>query len=139
MIGPEARLSGMKTRSLKVAFVVCGFFTLYQTTAQSAALKGAIMACKDQADIKKALQHSSDKDGKATAAYFKTRAESGDCLQLTRGQLVDVDERDGPLWCVRPSGGLDCFWTLEKAVDLYPSKASVPGEQQQQSGGRGRH
>jgi len=84
------------------------------------------MACKDQADIKKALQHSSDKDGKATAAYFKTRAESGDCLQLTRGQLVDVDERDGPLWCVRPSGGLDCFWTLEKAVDLYPSKASVP-------------
>jgi hypothetical protein len=46
-----------------------------------------------------------------------------------RDQKVLVDQRDGPLWCVRPAGALDCFWTLAGAIDLYPSPPPGPGEQ----------
>jgi hypothetical protein len=111
-----------------------------QSVADAAALKGAVAACKDQADIKKALVRASDKETKATAAYIKSKTASGDCLQLTRGAQVDVDQRDGVLWCVRPAGALDCYWTLDKAVDLYPANSATSGQSQSGGGGRkGRH
>ncbi len=119
-----------------VVLILGAALTFAQSVADAAALKAAVAACRDQADIKKALVRASDKESKATAAYIKSRTSSGDCLQLTRGEQVDVDQREGVLWCVRPVGALDCYWTLDKAIDLYPAISSTSG--QSQSGGAGR-
>ena len=97
--------------------------------ARAAAARGAVLACRDQADIKRAFRPISDKAAKDDAAYFRSRVSAGQCVQLMRDQKVDVDQRDGPLWCVRPAGALDCFWTHEKAIDLYPAPPLNPGEQ----------
>lgn len=97
--------------------------------AQAAAARGAVLACRDQADIKRAFRPASDKAAKDDPAYFRGKLSAGQCVQLMRDQKVDVDQRDGPLWCVRPSGALDCFWTHEKAIDLYPAPPPQPGEQ----------
>jgi hypothetical protein len=97
--------------------------------AQAAAARGAVLACRELADIKRAFHPASDKAAKDDAAYFRGRLSSGQCVQLMRDQKVDVDQRDGPLWCVRPSGALDCFWTHEKAIDLDPAPPPQPGEQ----------
>ena len=96
--------------------------------ARAAAVRGPILACRDKGDIMKALQRGSDKQGKEIASFLDGRVKSGDCLQLRTDQKVEVDQRDGVLWCVRPAGGLDCFWTLDKAIDLYPPAPQVPGE-----------
>ncbi|WP_159731984.1 hypothetical protein [Methylosinus sp. Ce-a6] len=97
--------------------------------AKAAAARGAVLACRDQADIKRAFRPVSDKAAKDDSAYFRARLSAGQCVQLMRDQKLDVDQRDGPLWCVRPAGALDCFWTHEKAIDLYPSPPRAPGEQ----------
>lgn len=96
--------------------------------AKAAAVRGPVLACREQADIKRALRPSSDKNGKDAAAYFEGKLRTGECLQLVRDQTVLVEQRDGVLWCVRPSGGLDCYWTYEKAIDLYPAPPAGPGE-----------
>lgn len=90
--------------------------------------RGAVLACRDPADIKRAFKPINEKTAKEDGAYFKARLSAGECVQLLRDQQVLVDQRNGPLWCVRPSGGLDCYWTLEQAIDLYPTKPAGPGE-----------
>jgi hypothetical protein len=97
--------------------------------AMAAAARGAVLACRDQADIKRAFKPINDKTAKDDGAYFKGRLSAGECVQLVRDQKVVVDQRDGPFWCVRPSGALDCFWTLDRAIDLYPAPPPGPGEQ----------
>lgn len=99
--------------------------SILATFAHAAAVRAPILACKEQADIKRALRPTSDKDRKENAIYLQGKLGSGECLQLVRDQKVLVDQRDGALWCVRPSGALDCVWTYEKAIDLYPPP---PGE-----------
>lgn len=96
--------------------------------AQAAVARGAVLACRDPAVIKRAFKPIDAKTAKEDAAFFKAKLSAGECVQLVRDQKVLVDQRDGPLWCVRPSGGLDCYWTLEKAIDLYPAPAPAPGE-----------
>ena len=102
--------------------VACAFS---QQPANAAALKAATAACQDKDVFKKAFQIPSDKDGKKAAAYFQAKIGDGKCQQFPHGQEVSVDERDGAFWCVRPSGGLECYWTLEKAVDLNPPKQTT--------------
>jgi hypothetical protein len=107
--------------------------------AKAAAARGAVLACRDPADIKRAFRQSNDKTGndktgKDDQAYFKSRLSAGECVQLVRDQTLLVDQRDGPLWCVRPSGALDCFWTLDRAIDLYPAPKPGPGEQPSKKG-----
>jgi hypothetical protein len=100
--------------------------------ARAAVARGAVLACRDIADIKRAFHAGPDKKGrddKGDAAYFKGRLGVGECVQLVRDQKVLVDQRDGVFWCVRPAGALDCFWTYEKAIDLYPAPPPAPGEQ----------
>ncbi|MBY6243452.1 hypothetical protein [Methylosinus sp. Sm6] len=113
-------------RALLIAFAVSLGLA---PAAQAAVARGAVLACRDPADIKRAFKPINDKTAKEDAAYFKARLSAGECVQLVRDQQLLVDQRDGPLWCVRPSGGLDCYWTHEKAIDLYPSQRPAAGEQ----------
>ena len=119
-----------------IALALASFFILGKSRVEAAAFKGTFAACKDEAVLKKAFQNPSDTDGKKAAAYFKAKVESGECMQFVRGQQITVDERDGGFWCVRPSGGLDCYWTLEKVVDLNPPSPSTASEGQPRQGKR---
>jgi hypothetical protein len=116
------------------AFILPGLLILGASPAHAAAVKATVFACKEAAVFKKAFEQpagKANKDPKAasdtkeirknTDAYFKAKVATGECLQLARGQTVSVDERNGNLWCVRLSGGLDCYWTAEQLIDLYPS------------------
>jgi hypothetical protein len=109
------------------ALVLPSVFVLSISPATAAAFKTTAAACRDKAVFKQAFQSPTDKEGKKAAAYFQTKLGTGECSQFARGQQVTVDERDGGLWCVRPSGGLDCYWTIEKAVDLNPPAPSTTG------------
>jgi hypothetical protein len=111
-----------------IVSVVSALVFFLPAAAKAAAVRAPILACRDQADIKRALRPASDKERKDDAAHLKSKVASGDCLQLVRDQKVLVDQRDGVLWCVRPSGGLDCFWTYEKAIDPYPPPPAEPGD-----------
>lgn len=112
-------------RTLLAAFLISLCFA---PSAMAAAARGAVLACRDQADIKRAFKSMNEKTAKEDDAYFKGRLSAGECVQLVRDQKVLVDQRDGPLWCVRPSGALDCYWTLDRAIDLYPAQPPGPGQ-----------
>jgi hypothetical protein len=141
------------------AFLLPAFFLLAQSPAHAAAAKATFFACKEQAVFKKAFEHPAGKPGKNLAkdpaakdllgkdladkeakenrdkrdAYFKAKVVTGECTQLARGEDLSVDERAGNLWCVRPSGGLDCYWTLDQAIDLNPSMSASTGAAQTRS------
>jgi hypothetical protein len=132
----------------RAAFILPIFLLLAQSPAHAAAAKTSFYACKQQAIFKKAFEHPAVKTSKDPAgkdqtgkeskddkdkrdAYFKAKVATGECTQLARGEDVSVDERAGNLWCVRPSGGLDCFWTLDQAIDLNPSMSASTGAAQQ--------
>jgi hypothetical protein len=124
---------------LRVA-AAASFLIFAQSPACAAAFKGAYAGCQDKAVVKKALTLPGDKDGKKAGEFLKGRIDARECLLFTRGQQVSVDERDGNLWCVRRTGDLDCYWTIDKAVDLNPPLTSSGGAGSGQAGGkRGRH
>ncbi len=102
---------------LRVA-AAAGFLMFAPSAADAAAFKAAYAACQDKAVFKKALTFPGDKDGKKAGEFLKGRIDAHECLLFTRGQQVSVDERDGNLWCVRRAGDLDCYWTIDKVVDL---------------------
>ncbi len=110
------------------------------SAADAAAFKAAYAACQDKAVFKKALTVPGDKEGKKAGEFLKGRIDAHECLLFNRGQQVSVDERDGNLWCVRRTGDLDCYWTIDKVVDLNPPITSTGGAGSGQSGGKkGRH
>jgi hypothetical protein len=130
----ETNLPAIPRSALVVLATVtlAAFLVLSQSPARAAAVKATFYACKDQAIFKKAFQRPAGKasldakDAKADSdAYFKSRISTGECLQLARGQDVSIDQRNGELWCVRPSGGLECYWTADKAIDLFPSTTTT--------------
>ncbi len=124
---------------LRVA-AAAGFLIFASSAADAAAFKAAYAACQDKAVFKKALTVPGDKEGKKAGEFLKGRIDARECLLFNRGQQVSVDERDGNLWCVRRTGDLDCYWTIDKVVDLNPPLTSTGGAGSGQSGGKkGRH
>jgi hypothetical protein len=110
------------------------FLVLPQSPARAAAVKATFYACRDQALFKKAFERPAgkasvdQKTAKADSdAYFKPKIATGECLQLARGEEVSVDQHNGELSCVRPTGGLECYWTADKAIDLFPSSTTSSG------------
>jgi hypothetical protein len=117
-----------------------GFLMFAPSAAGAAAFKAAYAACQDKAVFKKAFATPGDKEGKKAGEFLKGRIDAHECLLFNRGQEVSVDERDSNLWCVRRTGDLDCYWTIDKVVDLNPPLTSAGGGASGQSGGkRGRH
>jgi hypothetical protein len=120
----------------RMAFILPALF-LGPSSAHAAAAKATAYACKDAAVFKKAFEQPASKANndpraakdtkeirKNSDAYFKAKVATGECLQLARGQALSVDERNGNLWCVRLSGDLECYWTAEQLIDLYPSAST---------------
>lgn len=103
------------------AGAVC--FALIVATPQlaSAAMFHANFAgCKDKEIAREVFgANGAPRPAKGGAAKPDMKSKLDQCAKFLQGQKVTVDERDGDLWCVRPNGELECYWTLDKAVDIY--------------------
>jgi hypothetical protein len=112
------------------------FLMVPSAPAHAAAAKATFYACTEQAVFKRAFERPSKQAGEDSKAdkekrdvYFKTKMASGECIQLARSEQLSVDQRQGNLWCVRPSGELNCYWTADSAIDLNPSADSSSSAQ----------
>jgi hypothetical protein len=99
--------------------------------ADAAVIKAAAVACKNEPLIVKPVEKPKGKT--PDPASLRSKGATGDCMQFARGQQVSVDEKHGDLWCVRPMGALDCFWTSDKGVDLNAAPSTDSASQPRQS------
>jgi hypothetical protein len=118
-------------RSLLRSFARCAFLLalVAASPSQGAAFRGAYPGCADKDVLRQAFKDPKDLSGAKAAALLKSKVDAGLCIQFSKGQQVAIDERDGSLWCVRRTGDLDCYWTLDKAVDPNPPITSNGGGQ----------
>jgi hypothetical protein len=101
---------------------------LLPSIAEGATVIKPIVACKAEADSKKVVDFMAKNDISGLDAFSSPRLSSRDCLSLLKGMTVDVDKKDGRLFCVRPTGGLDCYWTVDVAINQKPAAESDTDE-----------
>ena len=76
------------------------------------------------------------KNDKAGLDKFSApKLAKGDCLSLSKGMAVTIDTKDAKLFCVRPTGGLDCYWTAD--ADINQNASEPEAHQGDHSGGDG--
>ncbi len=92
---------------------------LVTSSADAAATKGRLIACKNLETLRTITQMRTKKDPKGPAFEAETKA-SRECIETTKGATVGIDIRNGPFACIRPPGDLDCFWTLNAFIDEFP-------------------
>ncbi len=93
------------------------------------------VACKAEADSKKVLDLGARNDKPGIDKFGAPKLAAGDCFSLLKAMNVDVDKKDGGLLCVRPTGGFDCYWAADEAINQNPTSEH---ETRAQSGGRRR-
>ena len=98
------------------------FALAWPSMADAASVIKPIVACKDETDSRKVLDFLGKNDKAGLDKFSTPKLARGDCFSLTKGMSVTIDTKDAKLFCVRPTGGLDCYWTLAKAVDVTPRK-----------------
>lgn len=102
------------TLTFLIFFVLFGF--LYIEASKAAVFKATVPACRDKNE---AQQLFLSPEVKKNSNSLTEQTRSNACSKFTSGQKVTVDERDGQLWCVRPSGELECYWTIDKAINVF--------------------
>ena len=65
--------------------------------------------------LDKNCQHGLDK-------FSAPKLAKGDCFSLSKGMAMTIDKKDGKLLCVRPWGGLDCYWTADADINQNPAE-----------------
>jgi hypothetical protein len=120
----------------KHVLCVTALVLLASATAEAAAIKASVLACKDEAVLKAVSQLRSKGDTKASAAFEGSKLSGGDCVRLAQSASVSIDSRKPPLVCIRLSGGLDCYWTISSAVDEHPPMIGKPSGGSPARGGR---
>jgi hypothetical protein len=98
-----------------IFFFLFGF--LYIEASKAAVFKAPVPACRDKNEAQQLFLAPEVK--KKNNDSLTAQAQSNACSKFTAGQKVTVDERDGQLWCVRPSGELECYWTIDKAINVF--------------------
>jgi hypothetical protein len=106
-----ARSSAIKWLPIALLFFSVGT----SSPAGAAAVKQNVIACHAEIDAKRREQLERVRDKQPTAAYGSTK--TGECSSLPKGMTVAIEQVDGQLACVRPWGGLDCFWAPIAAID----------------------
>lgn len=101
-------------------FAATMFF--FSTAAEAASVAKPIIAWKAEADSKKAVDLLAKQDNAGLNKFSGPKLSSGDCFSLFKGMAVDVERKDGQLLCVRPTGGLDCYWAAEIAISQKPTE-----------------
>jgi uncharacterized membrane protein YgcG len=95
---------------------------LLPSIAEAASVIKPIVACKDEADSKKVLDFLGKNDKAGLDKFSAPKLAKGDCLSLSKGMAVTIDTKDAKLFCVRPTGGLDCYWTADADINQNPSE-----------------
>jgi hypothetical protein len=117
-----------------IVTLIASVYFLY-TAANAAVFRNEFPGCQDKDLLKQSLQIPKGFSENRSFAFLKSKVESGACVNFSKGQQVSIDQREGALWCVRRTGDLECYWTLDKAVDENPPITSGGGGQ---GGGAGR-
>jgi uncharacterized membrane protein YgcG len=108
---------------------------LLPSIAEAASVIKPIVACKDEADSKKVLDFLGKNDKAGLDKFSAPKLARGDCLSLSKGMAVTIDTKDAKLFCVRPTGGLDCYWTAD--ADINQNASEPEAHQGGHSGGGG--
>jgi len=95
---------------------------LLPSLAEAASVIKPIVACKDEADSRKVLDFLGKKDTAGLDKFSAPKLAKGDCFSLSKGMAVTIDTKDGTLLCVRPWGGLDCYWTADADINQNPAE-----------------
>ena len=89
------------------------------TATNAATLNANFPGCKDKTSAKQIFMPRNEPIKRKTQSSDPQQPTPDNCIKFAQGQKVNVDERDGQLWCIRPNGELECYWTLDKAVNVY--------------------
>jgi uncharacterized membrane protein YgcG len=108
---------------------------LLPSVADAASVIKPIIACKDEADSRKVLDFLGKNDKTGPDKFGAPKLARGDCLSLAKGMAVTIDTKDAKLFCVRPTGGLDCYWTVD--ADINQNASEPEAHQGGHSGGGG--
>ena len=100
---------------------------LLPSMAEAASVIKPIVACKDEADSRKVLDFLGKNDKAGLDKFSAAKLAKGDCLSLSKGMAVTIDTKDAKLFCVRPTGGLDCYWTADADINQNaPEPEALP-------------
>ncbi|MCL2384931.1 MAG: hypothetical protein FWC84_03790 [Alphaproteobacteria bacterium] len=120
-------------RKLAVALFV------FPATVQAASIIKPIVACREEGDTQKVFEFLAKNDKAGLDKFSSPKLAKGDCLNLSKGMNVTVDVKHPKLFCVRPAGGLDCYWTADANVNENPSADTHQGSSPaSHAGGHGR-
>jgi uncharacterized membrane protein YgcG len=108
---------------------------LLPSMAQAASVIKPIVACREEADSKKVLEFLGKNDKAGLDKFSAPKLNKGDCLTLSKGMAVTIDTKDAKFFCVRPTGGLDCYWTVD--ADINQNATETQAHQGDHSGGGG--
>jgi hypothetical protein len=95
---------------------------LFPSMAEAASVIKPIVACRDEVDSKKVLDFLVKNDKAGLDKFSAPKITKGDCLSLSKGMTVTIDTKDAKLFCVRPTGGLDCYWTADADINQNPAE-----------------
>jgi hypothetical protein len=95
---------------------------LLPSMAEAASVIKPIVACKDAADSRKVLDFLGKNDKAGLDKFSAPKLAKGECLSLSKGMVVTIDTKDAKLFCVRPWGGLDCYWTADADINQNASE-----------------
>jgi uncharacterized membrane protein YgcG len=90
--------------------------------AEAASVIKPIVACKDAADSRKVLDFLGKNDKAGLDKFSAPKLAKGECLSLSKRMVVTIDTKDAKLFCVRPWGGLDCYWTADADINQNASE-----------------
>jgi hypothetical protein len=109
---------------------------LSPSMTEAASVIKPIVACKDVSDSKKVLEFLGKNDKAGLDTFSAPKLMKGDCFSLSKGMAVTIDTKDAKLFCVRPTGGLDCYWTVDADIN---QNASEPETRPSSHSGGGGH
>ncbi len=113
---------------------------LLPSIAEAASVIKPIVACKDEADSRKVLDFLGKNDKAGLDKFGAPKLAKGDCLSFSKGMAVTIDTKDAKLFCVRPTGGLDCYWTADADINQNATESQAhqgyhPGGGHKRGGG----
>jgi hypothetical protein len=107
----------------------------FPSMTQAASVIKPVIACREEADSRKVLEFLGKNDKTGLDKFSAPKLTKGDCLSLLKGMEVTIDLRDGKLFCVRPAGSLDCYWTADAGINQNPAETEEHQNSQPVSGG----
>jgi hypothetical protein len=73
-------------------------------------------ACKSPLYLDTGRKIMAENDQEAIKRFRSATSQSGQCLTLPKGEQVDVEKRKDKIFCVRPPGEDECYWTDNLAL-----------------------